>query len=312
VSTSTETIRPTVFASGYKGTLFVSGLFEAGIHPARIVSYRQHGDKSESFDRLIALCRNRGIEVEESHQPQIDKDALVFLVGWQFLLRAGLDRCVVLHDSLLPNFRGFSPTVTAMLLDAAVVGVTAVLPNDRPDSGPICGSRTVEIGMDDSLRDIIERQIRAMVDLAREILQRAATGTLVGRAQDQNAATYSLWRDEADYFLDWRLSASEILRHVRALGFPYDGAKAVMNNRVVTIDEASPGPDVVFALRNPGKLWQIDGRRALVVCGQSTLWIDRARDDSGMPFHFNSLRARFLTADTAWITAFIASGNGPK
>jgi methionyl-tRNA formyltransferase len=212
-----------------------------------------------------------------------------------------------LHDSLLPQLRGFAPTVTAMLLGSEAIGVTAIRPDAGADSGPIYGSRSIKIAPGASLQSILESQVRGMVDLAIEIIQRATTGALTSRAQDHGAATYSLWRDDYDYFLDWRLSAADILRHVQALGFPYDGAKGVLNNQVVTIRRASIGPELVFALRNPGKLWQVEGRRALVVCGSGTLWIDDARDDNGAAFHFSSLRARFLTADTAWIAPFVAA-----
>jgi len=307
VSIADETIRPTLLAAGHKGTLFVTGLLDAGIQPFRVVSYRQRGDKADSFDHLVALCRGHGAAVEENRHPGIEGDTLVLVVGWQFLLRDGLDRCIVLHDSLLPQLRGFAPTVTAMLLGSEAIGVTAIRPDAGADSGPIYGSRSIKIAPGASLQSILESQVRGMVDLAIEIIQRATTGALTSRAQDHGAATYSLWRDDYDYFLDWRLSAADILRHVQALGFPYDGAKGVLNNQVVTIRRASIGPELVFALRNPGKLWQVEGRRALVVCGSGTLWIDDARDDNGAAFHFSSLRARFLTADTAWIAPFVAA-----
>lgn len=312
--TAGQAIRPTVLAAGFKGALFVTGLFEARINPSRIVSYRQDRDESDSFNRLVELCRYHGLAVEENRHPRIDQDPLVFLVGWQFLLRHGLDRCVVLHDSLLPELRGFSPTVTALLLGSEVVGVTAMRPEEGADTGAICGRRRIQISPDAKLQTIMELQTRAMVDLAIEILRRTSNGTLVWQSQDQNAATHSLWRDQYDYFIDWRLSAPEILRHVRALGFPYEGAKGVLNDQVITIRQATVGPDLAFAIRNPGKLWQVDGQRALVVCGTGTLWIEDAFDRNGEPFRFEHLRERFLTADIAWVASFLRrtpdSGSG--
>jgi methionyl-tRNA formyltransferase len=90
------------------------------------------------------------------------------------------------------------------------------------------------------------------------------------------------------------------------LGFPYEGAKGVLNGEVLTIVQAAIGPDMSFTLHDPGKLWQIADRRALVVCGAGTLWIERAIDAAGNPYRFKSLRSRFLTADNAWITPFLA------
>ncbi len=225
--TAGETIRPTVLAAGFKGALFVTGLLDAGVKPLRIVSYHQSDDKSNSFSRLIELSGNLGIEFEESHRPDITEDSLVFLVGWQFLLHNALNRCVVFHDSLLPELRGFTPTVTALILNSDVIGVTALRPNEGKDTGPIYGRRSIKISSGTSIRSALELQSRAMVDLAIEILQRVSDGALVEQEQDQNAGTLSLWRDEYDYFIDWRTSAPEILRFVHALGFPYSGARCI-------------------------------------------------------------------------------------
>jgi methionyl-tRNA formyltransferase len=300
-----DAIRPTVLAAGFKGALFVAGLLDAGIKPLRIVSYRQPDDKSDSFNRLTKLSGNLGIEFEESHHPDITEDSLVFLVGWQFLLRNGLNRCIVFHDSLLPELRGFTPTVTALIIDSDVIGVTALRPNDGIDTGPICGRRSIRISSGITIRGALELQSQAMVDLAIEVLQRVSDGTLMEQTQDQNSGTLSLWRDEYDYFIDWRTSAPEILRFVQALGFPYSGAKGVIDNQIVTIQNVTYGLDLVFAIRNPGKLWQVEDRRALVVCGSGTLWIEEAYKDNGEPFHFKYLRSRFITPDTAWIAPFM-------
>jgi methionyl-tRNA formyltransferase len=95
------------------------------------------------------------------------------------------------------------------------------------------------------------------------------------------------------------------LRHVQVVGFPYEGAKAVLDGSTLTIDNARLGPDLNFAIRDPGKVWTIEGGRPLVVCGAGTLWIDSARGADAQPFQFRRLRARFLTADTAWIANYL-------
>jgi hypothetical protein len=117
--------RPTVLATGYRGAAFVAGLVAAGVCPVRVVTYPQAGDQSGAFESLVRLCGSHGIGVEESRRPRVDSERLVFLVGWQFLLGEGHERCVVFHDSLLPKLRGFSPTVNALLRGEEIIGVTA-------------------------------------------------------------------------------------------------------------------------------------------------------------------------------------------
>jgi methionyl-tRNA formyltransferase len=141
--------------------------------------------------------------------------------------------------------------------------------------------------------------------LALEIIARAEGSSLVPAAQDETKATYSLWRDNFDYFIDWRQPAQVVLAHIRAVGFPYDGAKAVLGRSILTITAAQIGPDMNFAVRDPGKLWTIRDGRPLVVCGTGTLWIESARTSDGAPFEFKKVRSRFLTADTAWLAPYL-------
>jgi methionyl-tRNA formyltransferase len=300
-----DVIRPTVLATGYRGVGFVSGLLDAGVRPARVWSYRQKGDQSGSLDSLIQLCGSYGISVGESERPQIQDDELVFVVGWQFLLNDPSRRCVVFHDSLLPKFRGFSPTVTALVAGEETVGVTAIQPTADVDAGPIYGNRTVWVPPEAPLRAVFDLQTSAMVELAVELAERAFRGALKATPQDEDAAVHSLWRDAFDYFIDWRRDAQEVVRHVLSVGFPYEGAKAILNNQLLTIVRASVGPNVAFAIRDPGKLWKIEDGRALVVCGGGTVWIEEAIDAVGRPYKFKRLRSRFLTADTAWISRFV-------
>jgi methionyl-tRNA formyltransferase len=144
----------------------------------------------------------------------------------------------------------------------------------------------------------------AMVALALQITEQAHRGELYTESQKEAAATYSIWRDTFDYFIDWRRDAQQIIRQINFVGYPYEGARAVLRDRILSIVKAQLGPDIPFVIRDPGKLWKIDGRRALVVCGRGTLWIDEAVDANKMPFTFKHLRGRFLTADTAWIAPF--------
>src|SRR5262249_41252840 len=153
-------------------------LIEAGIRPLRVATYQQVGDMSESFNAIVALAREHGIAAEDNRHPVVNEDdRLVLLVGWQFKLRDGLDRCIVLHDSLLPRDRGFSPTVTAWLVGSGTLGVSAIQPDEETDSGAIHGSRSVAVPPGTSLKIALELQATATVELALEILGAAATGT---------------------------------------------------------------------------------------------------------------------------------------
>lgn len=133
-----------VAAAGLKGLNFLRGLEAAGYRPSRVYSYPQRDDFSGSFARIETFCRNNAIQLEEERRPAIAPRTRTFLVGWQYLFDGPSDSIVVFHDSLLPEYRGFAPTVTALITGARQIGVTAFRPDEgsryRPglSSGGLC------------------------------------------------------------------------------------------------------------------------------------------------------------------------------
>ena len=57
-------------------------------------------------------------------------------------------------------------------------------------------------------------------------------------SQMESEATYSVWRDEDDYLIDWTEDSDRIKRSIDALGFPYKGAKTKLNGEIVIVDDS--------------------------------------------------------------------------
>jgi methionyl-tRNA formyltransferase len=203
---------------------------------------------------------------------------------------------VVFHDSLLPKLRGFNPTVTALIAGETEVGVTAFSPAGGDpaiaDSGPIFGQEKLPVAYPTTIRDVYEQLGLAYCRLADRVVQAASAGPLAFLPQAAADATYSLWRDEDDYRIDWAKAAADIRRFVDAVGWPYLGAKSTMQGRDIRIDRVEPCPDIVFANRCPGKIWSLSDGGAVVVCGSGLLRITAARETDGSPVRFASLRVR--------------------
>src|SRR5262249_5436709 len=151
-----------------------------------------------------------------------------------------------------------APTVTALLSGEHEIGVSAIRPHAGADTGPLYGFRTVLAPAEATLQSVLDLQTDAMIALALELTDRFSRGELNAVPQDEDSATYSLWRDSFDFFIDWRRDAPQILRHIVVSGYPYEGAKAVLGDRILIILTAHLGPEIDFAIRDPGKLWQIE------------------------------------------------------
>jgi methionyl-tRNA formyltransferase len=72
---------------------------------------------------------------------------------------------VVFHDSLLPRYRGFLPTVTSLIAGDDLIGVTAFQPAEGLDTGPILAQAEFRIQMPARIDEVLKRQAELMVEL---------------------------------------------------------------------------------------------------------------------------------------------------
>ncbi len=195
--------RIVVCGVGLKGAAFVDGIFQKGISINSIVTYPQEDDQARSLERLRDFAERQSIDLLQTRQPVLRSEDLTFLVGWQYLLPAFTPSTVVFHDSLLPRYRGFAPTVTALISGDREIGVTALSPTDAVDEGPIIAQRALSISYPVKIQTALELQAGLMTEIAVDIVDQWRRGELSSTPQQESAATYSIWRDDADYEIDW-------------------------------------------------------------------------------------------------------------
>lgn len=271
--------------------LHVCTFEETGVvesHDARIrTTAKEHGCQPamlrELRENFLRFVIDRGI-------------ARVLCIGWRYIVpmqvvHALNGHVVVAHDSLLPRLRGFAPLPTAMIIGERETGVTFLRAGAGADDGDILWQGRVAIDPDDTIAVLTEK----VLPLYAEGTKRFLNGDLKeATPQSTTDATYSIWRDEFDYRIDWSADAATIERSVRALGPPYLGAKCRLGASDVTIRRATVMPDLRFAIRQPGKVWSLDeAGRPLVVCGSGLLRIDDAVLDGASLLPLRRLRIRF-------------------
>jgi len=241
--------------AGLKGWDFLSRAHN-DFDIAFVSSYRVKGTLDSSFEDIKGLCSDKGIAFID--RDRLGKDAferaeLVFSLGWQYLIDGLDEKLIVLHDSLLPRFRGFSPTVAALLLGERRLGVTAFKPVEKMDAGPVLAQAGVDIEYPLKIKDAFSVLAGCYANTVKEVVEMASKEALKPAPQDEAKATYSIWLDEADYFIDWSWPSAKIKRFVDAVGWPYAGAMTLYNGREITIDEVEIADDLCFENRQHGK-----------------------------------------------------------
>jgi len=220
------------------------------------------------------------------------KTTASFAIGWRWLINTS-SLLIVFHDSLLPKHRGFNPLVTALINRDPKIGVTALKATSDFDAGPICGQLSTEVNYPIKIQVAIEKISLLYAQLLNQTIAKHLGNCLEFTPQNEEQATYSLWRDEEDYRIDWRKSSEEIAHFIKALGFPYKGASMKLDQKILRVFDATSEPDIKIENRQPGKVIFKKNGALFVVCGYGLLKIQNLFHEDE-PFDFSKkFRLRF-------------------
>lgn len=265
-----------------------------------VVSNHDNGVVYDWYDDIVALCNKKKIccfdyKREQAGIPQKD-ESFCFAIGWRWMIK-DYKNLIVFHDSLLPKYRGFSPLVNMLINGEKEIGVTALLASTKYDQGNIIDQVSRKISYPITISEAIDKTIPLYTKLILKIaLSIFSTGSFNSIPQDEFSASYSLWRDEYDYFINWSQKAEEIERFVDALGSPYHGAAAVLNGKFVRILAVEQFEDVNVENRNAniGKCIFFKENFPIVICGYGLIKITKIISEDGVDIKGNiPFRSRF-------------------
>lgn len=230
------------------------------------------------------LCDHEKILIleREDRSEKMANCDLRIAVSWRWMIESEPNKLIVLHDSLLPRLRGFSPLVTAMINQDSDVGVTAIFAEEGFDRGPVILQKKLQLNYPIKIHQVINQIIPLYTEIIVEIFGILNTGGKLNAVkQDESLATYSLWRDESDYQINWELTAEQILAKINASSQPYAGASSIINNQLIRILDATVVDDVIIENRDCGKVLFTHMDKPIVVCGKGLLRIDKAVFENG-------------------------------
>lgn len=278
----------TFLAMGEKAYHILDNMAEDHVSLIRAVIVGRDSHVVDDYaDKIIAICKKNDIfccERDFADAQLEHQDDYLLAVGWRWIIAADQSRLIVVHDSLLPRYRGFAPLVNCLINGEVLIGATALFGAKEYDRGSVITQKSVRITYPIKIAAAISEMSKIYAAIVNELIDRISVGgVLTGVQQDESAATYSVWRDADDYFIDWDRAASEVSRFIDAVGHPYFGAKARLNGEVVVINDARAIPDVqVEDRRNAvGKVIFVNGINPVVVCGSGLLEIVDVRAEDG-------------------------------
>ncbi len=295
-----------LFCATRRGYRFLERLTElADDGDISVVCPREETWEPGYFDDIRELAASTGAEFIEAKR--IDEARwnkllgnggvdLIFAVSWRYLIPARVYQTAsrgafVFHDSLLPGYRGFSPTVWAIINGEDHTGVTLVEMVDEIDAGDIVDQETVPIGPTEYISEIVERVTETYLLVLEKNFDSLVQGQAPRSKQDHGRATYTCKLLPGDCRIDWRKPTCEIYNLVRAYSRPYPGAYTQLAGNLLRIWDASPyGKGVNYIGRVPGRVAEIlPGKGVAVLTGDGALLLREVQQENGLAVNAEEL-----------------------
>lgn len=280
---------------GYKGYFVLSNILSYSAFIDDVVIACDKNVQDDYYEEIKHLCIDNNISYyDRTNEPECNS-VYSIAIGWRWLSSDKNARIIVFHDSLLPRYRGFNPLVTALINGDSYVGVTCLLGSGEYDRGAIISQRRMKVDYPAKIQNVIENISPLYLDLMIDFLNKIEKKQPIrGEEQDEQLATYSLWRDQSDYYIDWDWDADKIKRHIDAVGYPYAGAKTLLDDQELIIKEASIVDDVKIENRKIGKVIFKRENGLVIVCGKGLLLVKDFYTSNNELFNYeNKFRLKF-------------------
>lgn len=129
---------------------------------------------------------------------------------------------VNIHPSLLPKFRGATPVQSVIMSGDKTTGVTLMLMDKDLDHGPVIAQSECPISAEDTNESLHDKLAAESVKLLNYNFYKYLGGGIAPAPQDHSEATFTKLLSKDDGKIDWKKSAQDIERQVRAL-VPWPG-----------------------------------------------------------------------------------------
>ena len=212
------------------------------------------------------------------------KPDIVFVASFGQLLKRDLlelpaTACVNLHASLLPDYRGAAPIISAVRDGVSVTGITFMKMDKGLDTGPMYCS--FEQKIDNERADQLEERLGVLAaEHIETVIEKIVSGELKVKEQHHAKATYAEKIKKEDGNIDWKESADVIARKVRAF-YPWPGVSFIIETPKRALKITITDAEVVSENSStiPGTTIIADKNEWIIACGTGAIRLKKVKPE---------------------------------
>ena len=206
-------------------------LINSGVNIVGVVSQpdKEVGRKKISVPTCVKqVALNHNIEVFQPVKIRQDynwisekkPDIILTCAYGQIVPQAVLDiptlKCINIHGSLLPKYRGASPVQYAILNGEKETGITYMEMIKEMDAGVMYQKGIVNIDDNDTSDDVFNKLYEKVKETVIDFLDDFIEGKIIGEEQNINEVTFTKMIKREDELIDWNDKVINIHNKVRA------------------------------------------------------------------------------------------------
>jgi len=174
--------------------------------------------------------------------------------------------CINIHGSLLPRWRGAAPIQRAIMAGDTETGITIMQMDEGLDTGDMIALKSIPIDQNATAQSIHDQLCILGGEMIVDSLTDLSEGSLETTPQPEKGVTYAHKLRKEESFLDWRKTAEELERQVRAFT-PWPGTAFAHNGTTIKVIE------VELINHMHGLPGEILDDRLTIACGQGAIRI---------------------------------------
>ena len=182
---------------------------------------------------------------------QMDIDLIVTCAYGQFLptkiLEIAKIRCINVHASLLPKYRGGAPIHKCIIAGEKQSGVSIMEMVKKMDAGAVCNVKTVDIDENDTMGTLHDKLMicgqKALLEVIDDVLSEKANFV----EQNEEEVTFAWNVSKEEEKIDFSLKGMRIYNHIRGLipspaGYAFLDGKKMKFHQVSILHEKTSKP----------------------------------------------------------------------
>lgn len=193
--------------------------------------------------------------------------------------------CINIHASLLPRWRGAAPIQRAIEAGDTRTGISIMRMEAGLDSGPVYLRKPISIAPTDTTRTLHDKLAALGGEAICEVLRLLERDDPQPVPQPEAGVTYAKKISKSEASLDWRRSAAELARQVRAFD-PFPIATIAVRGETIRVWQASAlSSEATDSLRDGsaalGEVVQVDDDGIAVRCAGGVLRLEALQRPGG-------------------------------